>query len=235
MERRLKALTQKAGMNQLLAFRMFQVLIVFDAEPKLESTVDTEYSSSEDEDAKPETDQDRRRALLESIDKSDLDGMRTSWSELEKEFIFATTQNDAPSEPVAGPSRPRPPNNSIIVIDDSDEDFDDGNESNDDTQLLTSSKSTATTPSSHSKPPQKKQRISYGSIVKDEIQQRTKESLGMSGPGRTLGGSSDSSGPSSSSRRKEPLRQQTLSGSHDFRAETVQDDALEWSCLVCTL
>ena len=194
--------------------------------------MDPEYSSSEDEDIKPETDQDRRRVLLESIDKSDLDSMKTSWSELEKEFIFAATQNDAPSEPVAGPSRPRPPNNPIIVIDDSDEDNDDGNESNDDIQLLTSSKTTATTPSSHSKPPQKKQRISYGSIAKDEIQQRTKESLGMSGPGRPLGGSS---GPGSSSRSKEPLRQQTLSGSHDFRAETVQDDALEWSCLVCTL
>ena len=113
------------------------MLIVFNTEPKLESTVDLEYSSSEDEDVKPETDQERRRVLLESIDKSDLDGMKTSWSELEKEFIFPTTQNDAPSEPVAGPSRPRPANNSVIVIDDSDEDFDDGNESNDDIQLLT--------------------------------------------------------------------------------------------------
>ena len=48
--------------------------------------MDPEYSSSEDEDVQPETDQDRRRVLLESIDKSDLDSMKTSWSELEKEL-----------------------------------------------------------------------------------------------------------------------------------------------------
>ncbi|KAK7690690.1 hypothetical protein QCA50_005789 [Cerrena zonata] len=219
MERRLKALSQKPLEGK--------------PEPASEGE---DGSGSEYDDTPPETDQDRRRALLESVDKSDLDNVKPSWSELEKEFIFP--QNDAPEEPVAGSSRPhtrpRAPG-PILVIDDSDEEHE-PEHNEDDAQILTSSRTTATNPStsqSLSGPPQKKQKISYGSIVQDEIRQRTKESLGMSGPGRTLSGS----------RSKEPQRQQTLPETLSTPKLQIMSDSEsglinggdEWSCLVCTL
>lgn len=203
-------------------------------ESKPEPASDQEDDSgSEYGDTQPETDQDRRRALLESMDKSDLDNVKPSWSELEKEFIFPRNDTviSSPEEPVAGPSRPRAPiaTGPVIFIDDSDEE-------QDDTQLLTSSRSTGTIPStsqSPSGPPQKRRKISYGSIVQDEIRQRTKESLGMSGPGRTLGGS----------RGKEPPRQRTLPETLSTPKLQITSDSEsglisrgdEWSCLVCTL
>lgn len=179
------------------------------------------------------------------MDKSDLDNVKPSWSELEKEFIFPNnnavipSQRQSPEEPVAGPSRlhphPRAPVTAgpVIVIDDSDEEHE---YNGDDTQILTLSRSTATipslpTPQLPSRPPQKKQKISYGSIVQDEIRQRNKDALGMSGPGRTLGGS----------RGKEPQRQRTLldalsTPKLSIPSESRQtDENEEWSCLICTL
>ncbi|CAL1716689.1 unnamed protein product [Somion occarium] len=228
IERRLKMLTQK---------------------PEDIATQDQEGDvSSDGEDAPPETDQDRRRTLLETADN--LEDLKTSWSTIGDDFVFpSSTQDTKPSRrkqastsPVAGPSRPPIPSssNSVIVIEDSDE------EPACDTQILTKSSSTATAtasdacdPLSASGRPRKKQKTLYGSIVEDEVQHRKKEALGMLGPGRTLGGPSSTirggtsqttvpqSSPSTS------LRQQ----SQPSRTTGVLDNEVgsEWTCLVCTL
>lgn len=253
MERRLKALSQKQGELTITnpeSCRRSPILVVHTKPEPVSDPDDHSGSDSEGEDVKPETDQDRRRVLLESIDKSDLDDMKTSWSELGKQFIFPEPNTTAIlekqlSEPIAGPSRPLSQAAQPIIISD---DEDDDHEGHDDTHILSSSRSTATSPI-RSAPPKEKQKISYGSIVQDEIEQRKKEALGMSGPGRTLGGTTSTSTRSG----KEPQRQQTRlnplltpiplrePGSSNIprpsktKSCNVSEQDREWSCLVCTL
>ncbi|KAI0367791.1 WLM-domain-containing protein [Pilatotrama ljubarskyi] len=165
----------------------------------------------------PETDQDRRRAMLESTDQTELDGLKTSKKDFFADFILprpappakpGTLSNASSSQ--AGPSR----RTHLGTIDLS-SDEDDRPQPACDVQSLpqggtgasagTSSKgkqraSSARAPrqvgfgtwsdsggSGTERSPGQTGKLSYGALVQDEILTRKNESLGMSSTGRRLG------------------------------------------------
>ncbi|GJE88737.1 WLM-domain-containing protein [Phanerochaete sordida] len=221
-ERRLLALQQKPGQPSSAAHEE-----------------DDDGASDSDEGPEiQETDQDRRRAMQESMGGGDdLSKLKASFKDFEDDFLL----------PDAGPSSPSP-------------------DLSCDVQQLSGRSSTAATssgPSSKGKVratdeasggkagqksitnfidvdadrPSKKPKLSYGALVEDEVKYRKKEALGMVGNGRTLGGSSARRQPAS--RRmddRERPRPELL--------DLTQEDALlgspaaedgSWECLVCTL
>ncbi|KAI0077919.1 WLM-domain-containing protein [Panus rudis PR-1116 ss-1] len=213
------------------------------------ASTDKDEESSDNEEI-PETDQDRKRTLLESMDQGELDSMKTSCIDLTgDDFIFPIQSNDP------GPSRQRRSSPSqtkfakqkeadISLIEISDDEEPEAAPSCDvkrlrDPNVAATSSSVLNQTgkkSSDSSRPKKKQKTASGPLVMDEMQTRKKEALGMVGPGRTLG----SPGPSKSGslRSTQPTLTESFQRSKDTSptdlARKEQSDK-EWSCLVCTL
>lgn len=243
------------------------------------SPVTKQCSDEEDLDYEgiSETDQQRRQAVLEAADKSELDGLQAWKHDYSSDFIFPP---GTPS-PVSVEKRMRPTsvdpvtrNKSkgkgkdqdlgVVVIS---ADEDDASPLTCDVQLLpeggAAASSSARLPSTGvgkdlptstgrkdsgllswlntkdsptTAPSTKKQSLSYGTLVQDEIRSRKKESLGLDGPGRQLGGT-----PASRKTRTEPRRMPTPKplllghGTENGDGDTTIVARQPWSCGVCTL
>lgn len=187
-----------------------------------------EQDDEEEFEGVAETDEDRRNAILESRDKSDLDDLKGWSKDYSDEFVM--------------PPRSAPPAPEIMEIS-SDEDstpapscglqsFMTGGSSTSaisppDTTDAAPKRTTGRTgaPQSRLKPSTSK--LSYGGLVLDEIQIRKKESLGMDGNGRRLG---DGSGKARTSGPGRPLH--AASNPSPPPAPTATGS---WTCQVCTL
>ncbi|KAI0719312.1 WLM-domain-containing protein [Cerioporus squamosus] len=204
----------------------------------------------------PETDQDRRHTMLDSADKSELDGLKAWQRDYSSDFIFPPIASSSrAASPPGSSSRSnahrkrstrRSPDLGTIELSSDEEQGPQGC----DMQLLqqggtAASSSTMTLSTGTGKQREqpsvtsddagrdsprrassakKQQKIPYGNLVKDEIKGRKKESLGMTGPGKRLGGApSDQDGLLRSSPRVED------------RLATTSTSETPWSCGVCTL
>ncbi len=187
--------------------------------------------------------------MLDSADKTELDGLKAWQRDYSSDFIFPPvgSSSRAASPPgsstSSNPNRKHltrtPPDLGTIELSSDEEQGPQGC----DTQLLPrggTAASSSTVPLSTSKQREqrsvaasdagrhssetssaKKQKLPYGNLVQDEIKGRTKESLGMTGPGKRLGGApSDHSGLVRAPPRVED------------RPTTSETP---WSCAVCTL
>ncbi|TFK92648.1 WLM-domain-containing protein [Polyporus arcularius HHB13444] len=232
-ERRLLALQGKAGNASTVS--------------KDESADDEQDSDYEDV---PETDQDRRHAVLDSADKTELDGLKAWQRDYSSDFILppVASSSGAASPPGSSTSsntnrkhltRTLPDLGTIELSSDEEQ-----GPQGCDTLLLPrggTAASSSTVPlltskqreersvaagdagrhSSKTSSAKKQQKLPYGNLVQDEIKSRTKESLGMTGPGKRLGGApSDHSGLVRAPPRVED------------RPTTSETP---WSCAVCTL
>ncbi|OCH95379.1 WLM-domain-containing protein [Obba rivulosa] len=249
-ERRLLALQGRAGPST--------------APPSPEREDESGADDSGDEGPR-ETDQDRRRTMLEAMGQSDLEDLKTTRTDYSDEFVFPSpASRDSGSTPPSG--RQRPSRHELEVVSDSSELDRAVAGLSCDVQTASQAGPTATSSATENqgssvgtrgtqsvkgkatdaRPSQtglgdsldpgnatdvpKKNKVSYGNIVKSEMHLRKKESIGLAagGGGRRLGG-----GFSHISRNAQPSQATNLSadyGSGDRRGE-VED----WACLVCTL
>ncbi|RPD60107.1 WLM-domain-containing protein [Lentinus tigrinus ALCF2SS1-6] len=215
--------------------------------------------SDDDEDSDyecaPETDQDRRRTMLDSADKSELDGMKAWQRDYSSDFIFppVASSSRAASPPeistLTVPTEKRSKHTSAdlgIIELSSDEEEKEGPRGCD-VQLLPqggTAASSSAMPLSKGKqrePPsvasghvgkgvsrtsssvKTQQKLPYGNLVQDEIQGRKKESLGMVGPGKRLGGTPSDHGGLV---RAAPRVQESFA--------TTSTSETSWTCQVCT-
>lgn len=92
-------------------------------------------------------------------------------------------------------------------------------------------------------PPAKKKKLSALGLVKDEVEYRKKEALGMVGSGRSLGGGPSKQPPDRGGSRQSNILEHLSSTSRKERktsgpkstAVTPGDASSTWSCSVCTL
>ncbi|KAI0359833.1 WLM-domain-containing protein [Trametes cingulata] len=225
----------------------------------------TKAEASEDEEdfeVLPETDQDRRRAMLESTNETELENLKTSKQDLFSDFVMPPAAIPDASPPQAGPSR----ETHLGTIElSSDYDSDDRPQPACDVQSLPRG-GTAASAGMPSKGKQKESRardshqtgigtwlesgssgpgvkrrseqagkLPYGALVQDEIHARKKESLGMSGNGRRLGRAPQGSkSPHSRVSREADCPSQAESTAAPKRTAGPDPDA-QWSCEVCTL
>ncbi|RPD74820.1 WLM-domain-containing protein [Lentinus tigrinus ALCF2SS1-7] len=218
--------------------------------------------SDDDEDSDyecaPETDQDRRRTMLDSADKSELDGMKAWQRDYSSDFIFppVASSSRAASPPeistLTVPTEKRSKHTSAdlgIIELSSDEEEKEGPRGCD-VQLLPqggTAASSSAMPLSKGKqrePPsvasghvgkgvsrtsssvKTQQKLPYGNLVQDEIQGRKKESLGMVGPGKRLGGTPSDHGGLSKS-HSQPHRHRKLPG------PASQNEPVHLACSAC--
>ena len=134
--------------------------------------------------------------MLDTVSQSDLDYLRTSRNAFIDDFFFPASQNSNE----AGPSRIRQskkdvedPGSDVQVVPvagdtaaDSDSTSAKGKK-RPRQQTLDGTLNIDSDPDL--RPPNKKAKVSYGSFVSEEVTHRKKEALGMTGEGRTLGGS----------------------------------------------
>lgn len=186
-----------------------------------------------------ETDQDRRQAMFDTMSQGDADNLKASATAFANDFIL----------PSAGPSNPRSRN---LV---------DAAETACSVEILPHTGSTAASSGSQGKGkgrateqsaapkraqsaisdfvrpessrPSKKQKLSYGTLVEDEVKFRKKEALGMVGGGRTLGNSTSKPAFVASARPRSRLLDQPSESQTPSPA--VVADQSPWTCLVCTL
>lgn len=223
-ERRLRALQSQASSSS--------------AQPFQQSQGESEDDGSDTE-AVQETDQDRRRVMLDSMDGTDLENLKAAQTDFSTDFMF----------PVNDSSLSRPL-------------FSEEPEQDDDIHILSMSGATAAGGSSISstkrdgkwrKTPQeqtledclelaepsasssKKNRdVPYGALLKDEIELRKRESLGMTGSGQRLGGNRRSSN-STSAIQPGQRDKETQKSDRSPAPPAAPERMSEWTCLVCTL
>ncbi|KAI0649084.1 WLM domain-containing protein [Trametes meyenii] len=217
-----------------------------------------------DYEAAPETDQDRRRVMLDVTDKAELDSLKTSNQRFITDFIFPCSEpapipgSSSKLDKASSQDNLEPPGPDVIEL------F-----SDDDTPLpsttsgVQSTSKGGTGASANSGAPNGKQKarsttsmntrartggqpqdskvpqptaegskLSYGSLVRNEIRSRRQESLGMSGNGQRLGVP-----PKNGAQTQSPTRDATPRVG-DLLRSTPRDagrgDAV-WACQVCTL
>lgn len=169
------------------------MMVSFRTGPSTPSQVDE--ITDDESDGEEETDKDRRRTMLDTMSQSDLDTLKTSRNAFIDDFFFPSSQHEP------GPSRPRSSNGPL----------DDTGETGCDIHVLPKPGATAASSSGKGKRslhqstldsvidvdeledaestsrPKKKTKVSYGSIVADEVKFRKRETLGLTGEGRQLG------------------------------------------------
>ncbi len=198
----------------------------------------------------PETDQDRRHAVLDSADKTELDGLKAWQRDYSSDFIFPPVASSSGAASPPGNStlsntnrkhltRTLPDLGTIELSSDEEQ-----GPHGCDTQLLPrggAAASSSTVPlltskqreersvaasdagrhSSETSSAKKQQKLPYGNLVQDEIKSRTKESLGMTGPGKRLGGA--------------PSDHSSLVRAPPRVEDRPTTSETPWSCAVCTL
>lgn len=91
-------------------------------------------------------------------------------------------------------------------------------------------------------PPAKKKRLTSLGLVKDEVQYRKKEALGMVGSGRSLGGGPSKQPPDRGTRQSSLLdhlssksRKERIPSDSQSATASLGDSSSTWSCSICTL
>lgn len=256
-------------------------------------TVKDEDGDSEDDyENAPETDQDRRHAMLDSTDKAELDGLNAWQHDYSSDFIFPPAASSVASgsssrntaSPLARSPKPNPsrredgPTRDAVALGPIEISSDEDDESPSygcDAQLVHDGGTAATSvsrkdtekerpfapkaeegrdgistssglrgmgildvdnprtaSSTHAK---KQSKLSYGALVRDEVQQRKKEALGMDSPGRRLGGAG---GPPSERRLladRTPASSVSRESQIANEAPSSAGACAAWTCQVCTL
>ncbi|OBZ72449.1 DNA-dependent metalloprotease WSS1 [Grifola frondosa] len=185
-----------------------------------------------------ETDQDRRRVMLEGTTAADLEGLKVSGTDYSSDFIFPHAGPSSSSAAVgvieisSDEECPRPdscdvqllpragPSTAVVPMRASDSDRV-SKGSGKQTGLSDWLRSNGASPKSTGK-----RKLPYGAMVQDEMRSRKQESLGMAGDGRRLGGEAR---PLAMPPRNNPSPfghvRELISGTGDGG----------WTCLVCTL
>lgn len=211
-------------------------------------TQDEDEAESSDDEEVRETDQDRRQTMLDTMEQSDLEGLKASQTDFSSDFVFPSSDAGLlSSQTHLEVSSHNDFDNLPIRQDDPD-----------DIQILSESGSVSTTrhrgtvasspsiqgssrkksspekahkqteledwlrPEADASGPRRRQQLSYGALVQNEVKMRKKESLGMAGGGQRLGGKRQA-GDSDIVARSDPLHSQR------------HNEEGEWTCLVCTL
>ncbi|KAI0950946.1 hypothetical protein AcW1_008115 [Taiwanofungus camphoratus] len=232
-ERRIRALQRQAGPST-----------VSSPQP----TQDEDEAESSDDEEVRETDQDRRQTMLDTMEQSDLEGLKASRTDFSSDFVFPSSNAGLlSSQTHLEVSSHNDFDNLPIRQDDPD-----------DIQILSESGSVSTSrhrgtaasspsiqgnsrkklspekahrqmeledwlrPEADASGPRRRQQLSYGALVQNEVKMRKKESLGMAGGGQRLGGKRQA-GDSDIVARSDPLHTQR------------HNEEGEWTCLVCTL
>ncbi|EMD34058.1 hypothetical protein CERSUDRAFT_97984 [Gelatoporia subvermispora B] len=247
-ERRLLVLQGRAGPSSKLV-----------SPPQNTGPEAEDASGSSDEDAGPrETDQDRRRTMLEAMGQADLEELKAARTDYSDDFMIpAAGPRDGAS--VASAARRQPSSYSREVVSNSSEVDVPVSGPSCDMQTVDQTDSTAITGrttlenqgsivlrrneqhlpekprtqrvgsvdilgSGDASSKAKNKSVSYGNIVKSEVDHRKKQHLGMAADSgaRRLGGAST---PSSRS----------VSGAHRADSDEIGSNKGEWACLACTL
>lgn len=207
------------------------------------TAVKSEGESDTDEDNPPETDQDRRRAMLDSMSKGDIGNFKASARDFADDFLL----------PSAGPSGSSSQGSVDAPCDVQRLHVSGSTGTSSSSQIPTSKpkgKAPMTGSASSSKrasisdymdsgPPGKKPKLSYGALVEGEINYRKKEALGMIGSGRKLGVTSSlpRSAPSQERAKQSTLKLLNLAPDKApalFRRLSARGSE-PWTCKVCTL
>ncbi|KZT73002.1 WLM-domain-containing protein [Daedalea quercina L-15889] len=177
----------------------------------------TQSPEEDDEDSDveivPETDQERRRTMLDATAQNDLDALKSSQTDFFSDFIFPpmspTTDDGKPSCDVQVLPRP-----SATAASGAGPSASHKNKQRDNADAEVSPRAEEAPTAASGTSPRKKTtgNVSYGNLIQEEMKQRTLESLGLTGSGRRLGGD-----------RKAPTQPHG------------KGPASKWSCLVCTL
>lgn len=186
-----------------------------------------------------ETDQERRRAMLDAMTQNDLDDGKNNRTDFSSDFIFPSAPSDSSEEPSCDVQMlPRPsatatsgtgPSSHRVSPGSSAPPRALGGEAADTTTKATSRQNTKGDPA-------------YGKFVQDEMKQRRLESLGLAASasgGRRLGGDRVSGGKAPTRTHTRPHANGPASGSGRLTDPDQRRDeggkGGEWSCLVCTL
>lgn len=200
----------------------------------------SEGESDTDEDNPPETDQDRRRTMLEAMSKGDIGNLKASARDFADDFLL----------PSAGPSSQdsagAPCDVQRLHVSGST-----GTSSS--SQIPTSKpkgKAPMTGSASSSKrasisdymdsvPPGKKPKLSYGALVEGEVNHRKKEALGMVDSGRKLRVTSSLPQSAPSQERAKHSTSKLLDLVPDKAPALSRGPSARgsepWACKVCTL
>ncbi|KAI0635959.1 WLM-domain-containing protein [Trametes polyzona] len=208
-----------------------------------------------------ETDQDRRRAMLESTDQTELDNLKASKQDVFADFILPPAASTSSSRsPGTGGSRSAITDNTDLGVLELSSDEDDAVIPACDVQSLPKGgtgaaaagpsngkqKASASHPgtrpdlsawlvnaqSAPKQPPSRTEKLSYNALVQDEIRTRKREALGMSGSGRRLGDAPSGSKPRQTD-AADVSRQSAEPPPASFDNASASEPS--WSCQVCTL
>lgn len=202
-------------------------LIYLTAGPSTEEPEDEEDDS--DVETVPETDHERRRAMLDATTQSDLDDQKGTRTDFSSDFIFPSATSDSEEGPSCDVQvLPRPSATAASGTKSSKgKRTSSGSEAP--SRGLGEGEATMAGPRKKTKGDP-----AYGNLVQDETKQRRFESLGLTSGGRRLGG--DRVGKASTRTHTQPHAHGPASG---LGRMTVPDQSGSvgegWSCLVCTL
>ncbi|EKM58369.1 uncharacterized protein PHACADRAFT_117246 [Phanerochaete carnosa HHB-10118-sp] len=208
-------------------------------QPSAEIAQDEDSSDLEDGPEAQETDSDRRRTMLESMTgDDDMSKLKASFKDFEDDFLppdaGGSTSHANPDMPCDIQSLPRTGSTSAASSSrplKGKARMTDASLSSKDQRSITDFIDV------DSDRPSKKLKLSYGAIVKDEVNYRKKEALGMLGSGRALADSSSANRtPSSTPTAVEGPRSNLLDlipGNSLSKPSAPSDSS--WNCLVCTL
>lgn len=214
-EKRLLALQQTSGPSNATALK--------------------EDTSDSDDDRPAETDQDRRRTLLDSMSESEAGTLKTFTTDFADDFIL----------PSAGPSGSRtsagggtiPAVNGHGASSSTASSSNKGKNRGVPMTPPTSGQQDQKTIAEYLDPsrPSKKRKLSYGNLVEEEINYRQKEALGMSGGGQKLGATSARSSVARSNSGQPGSPRVSNFPSESATPQFIGKQSASWSCQVCTL
>ncbi|KAI0671770.1 WLM domain-containing protein [Trametes maxima] len=261
---RKKAASKRAREERALAAE--RRLLALQGKASTSGAKDESDDDDDDYETAPETDQDRRRVMLDATDKAELDGLKTSNQRFITEFIFPSSESAPSSGSSSKLGKVSSQSNTakrlepdvLELFSDNDDDKP-PHPTSSGTQSTSKGGTGAATASvvpmgkrkarpasvgtqartggqpQDMRAPQpiaEGNKLPYGSLVRDEIRSRKRESLGMNGNGRRLGSVPSKNNPEPQS----PLRDATPKVG-DLLRPTLRGaggDAV-WACQVCTL
>ena len=205
-----------------------------------------DYDDDSDVEIVQETDQERRRAMLDATAQNDLDDLKSSRTDFSSDFIFPSGSPDSGEGPSCDVQvLPRPSATAASGV---------GSSSHKDTGKRVSSGSEAppralgeevdTTPTTKTKANSRQKAKgdpAYGKLVQDEMKQRRLESLGLTtstSGGRRLGGDRVGTAAAPTRTHTRPHAGGPASGTGRLTGPDQRRDeegSGGWSCLVCTL
>ncbi|OSD06601.1 WLM-domain-containing protein [Trametes coccinea BRFM310] len=259
---RKKAGSKRAREERALAAeRRLRALQGIASDKPAEPTVESDSEDDGYVEGPPETDQERRNGLLTSIDKGELDDLRTSRQTYLSEFFLPPASTAGPSSELSEPGgrgRSKGKTKELDTIELTDDDEPASESPACDVQALPKGGAVASThpPMDDARPTSRstfsrqkgseapvqgdstsgKGKLSYGALVQDEIQTRRREALGLTGGGRRLGGRiSGSEGPQSIPSTVQGSSSESSVHLSPAAAPLGQVASSAWSCQVCTL